>query len=340
MEQTATSSKFLKPLKIGLVTLDNNVVLAPMAGITDCPFRQLAREGGAGLVCGEMVSAKALVFKDSKTRKMLRVSEKERPVSLQIFGPDPATMAEAAAIVEQAGADIIDINFGCPVPKVAKSGSGAVLLSNEALISKIMEAVVNRVKAPVTAKIRIGRNSGENIAPALAGIAEKCGIAAIIIHGRAAEQGHKGNPDLEAIKKAKEACSIPVIGNGGITDEHTALNFFERTGCDGIMIGRGAAGDFGIFNRIAHFLKTGEIQAPPTWEKRIEDFKRHARLSVEFYGGDLGIIRLRKLAAYYLKGLPNAAMLRNKFCRTETLAEMDSLLGQMWDSPYFKDQND
>jgi len=320
--------------------LENNLVLAPMAGITDSPFRQLARVGGAGLVCGEMVSAKALVFADSKTRRMLRISEKERPVSLQIFGPDPATMSEAAAIVEQAGADIIDINFGCPVPKVAKSGSGAVLLSNEKLISEIMEAVVKRVKAPVTAKIRIGRNSGENVAPALAGIAGKCGISAIIIHGRAAEQGHKGNPDLEAIKKAKDACSIPVIGNGGITSEQTALDFFEQTGCDGIMIGRGAAGDFGIFNRIAHFLKTGESQPPPTWEKRIEDFKHHARLSVEFYGGDIGIIRLRKLAVYYLKGLPNASMLRDKFCKTETLADMDTLLAQMWESPYFKEQYD
>jgi tRNA-dihydrouridine synthase B len=329
-----------KAFSIGRVTLDSNIVLAPMAGITDSPFRILAREGGAGLVCGEMVSAKALVYGDKKTLRLLRFTPAERPVSIQIFGPDPVTMSEAAAIVEQAGVDIIDINFGCPVPKVAKSGSGAVLLSDENKVSEIMGAVVKRVKTPVTAKIRIGRSAGENVAPALARTAEQNGISAVIIHGRSASAGHKGSPDLEAIREAKQSCSIPVIGNGGIIDEDSAAEFFKRTGCDAVMIGRGAVGDFGVFSRIRAFLDTGERQGRPTWEKRVEDLKRHARLSVEFYGEKLGVVRLRKLVPYYLKGLPNASSIRDRFCKTTTLPEVDALLESIWESPYFKEQND
>lgn len=329
-----------RTLSIGRMKLDCGIVLAPMAGITDSPFRLLAREGGAGLVCGEMVSAKALVYGDKKTRRLLRFTEPERPVSLQIFGPDPETMSEAAAIVEQTGADVIDINFGCPVPKIAKSGSGAVLLSDDKKAGAIMEAVVRRVKTPVTAKIRIGRSAGENVAPALAALAERSGVAALVIHGRPAASGHKGSPDLAAIREAKRACGIPVIGNGGITDEAGAAAFLDKTGCDGVMIGRGAVGDFGIFSRIKHFLETGERLPGPTWEKRIEDLRRHAALSVEFYGEKLGVVRLRKLVPYYLKGLPNASSIRDRFCKAVSLEQVLSLLDSVWESPYFKEQND
>lgn len=333
---TATMrTNFLKPLAIGKVKLDNNLILAPMAGISDGPFRMLARAGGAGMTCSEMVSAKALQYGHTRTRRMIAINEAERPVSMQIFGPDPKSMSESAKTVEESGADVIDINFGCPVPKIAKSGAGAVLLSNEALAADIMEAVAKSVKIPVTAKIRIGRNAGENIAPKFVKTAAECGISAVIIHGRPASAGHKGSPDLEAIRQAKEASPIPVIGNGGITDELTAMDFFEQTGCDGIMIGRGAIGDFEIFNRTAHYIQTGERLSEPTWEDRINNFKKHARLSAQLYGEKFGLIRMRKIVAYYLKDMPNASAIRNSFCQMETLEDMDALLSNALKSPHF-----
>ncbi|MFH1369134.1 MAG: tRNA dihydrouridine synthase DusB [Elusimicrobiota bacterium] len=335
MPHTVKISGYLRPLLIGKLKLRNNIFLAPMAGITDGPFRRLAIEGGAGLVCSEMVSSKALAHGHKRTHKMLELTAAEHPVSIQIFGPDPESMAAAAKTAEQCGADIIDINFGCPVPKIAKSGAGAVLLSNEKAASAIMESTSKAVRIPVTAKIRIGRNSGENIAPRFVNIAEENGISAVIIHGRPAASGHKGAPDLDAIRKAGEFARIPVIGNGGITNETSALNFFERTDCDGIMIGRGAIGDFGIFARIEHFLNTGEKLPDSTWETRIDNFRKHAELAVELYGEKRGLIRMRKIVAYYLKDMPGASSIRNRFCKIESVKEMDGLLSNMRQSPHF-----
>lgn len=338
MNQINKKPSLVKELKIGNVTLRNNLILAPMAGITDAPFRKLALKGGAGLVCSEMVSSKGLIYSHKRTKRMLESDKIDRPVSIQIFGPDAVSIAQSAKMVEESGADIVDINFGCPVPKIAKSGAGAALLSDIKTVAEIMEATVKAVKIPVTAKIRVGRNLGENLAPELVRIAGNCGISAVTIHGRAVVSGHKGEADLEAVRKAKETATIPVIGNGGIIDEATALSFFENTGCDGIMIGRGAIGDFEIFNRIAYFLETGERLQEPTWESRIDNFKQHAKAAAELYGEKYGLIRMRKIVAYYLKDMPNASSTRNKFCQIETIKEMDSLMATALKSPLF-DQN-
>jgi tRNA-dihydrouridine synthase B len=226
----------LKPLKIGNVKLKNNLVLAPMAGITDQVFRILAKEGGAGLVCTEMLSSNALAHNDKKTNRMMVLSKEEHPVSVQIFGSSPEIMADSAKMVEESGADIVDINFGCPVNKIIKSGAGAKLLENEDLMKSIIDTVVKSVKIPVTIKMRIGNVKDENVAPRVIKIAQEHGVSAVAVHGRAAEFKHAGSPDLEAVKEAVKASKIPVIGNGGIVDEVTAGEFLEKTGCDGIII--------------------------------------------------------------------------------------------------------
>ncbi|MHB9154404.1 MAG: tRNA dihydrouridine synthase DusB [Endomicrobiales bacterium] len=323
------------PLVIGDITLKNNLIMAPMAGITDLPFRTLAKEGGAGLVCTEMVSARALAYGDRKTLQLFTLSEQERPVSVQIFGSEPGSMAEAAKIVAGGGADIVDINMGCPVPKIVKSGAGARLIEGEALPARIMEAVVKSVRVPVTVKIRIGKNTGDNIAPRIIRLAGEAGVKMAVVHGRPASAGHSGKPDLKAVAEAVQGARIPVVGNGGITDELTAREFIAVTGCAGLMIGRSAIGDPGLFTRIEHFLSSGEVLPAPTWEDRIGYLKRHAALSAAYYGENTGIIILRKVAPFYLKGLPNASRIRNSFNAITKLDELEGLLSSIWESPYF-----
>jgi tRNA-dihydrouridine synthase B len=325
-----------RSLKIGSLALKTNLMMAPMAGITDLPFRALAKEGGAGLTFTEMISARALVRGDKKTEKMMRPGEAEHPVGIQLFGSDPNYMAEAARIAEAGGADLIDINMGCPVRKVMKAGAGVKLLENEAGLGRMMGTVAQAVKIPVSIKTRIGRTPGENIAPSVARIAEQSGIKMVIIHGRPASQGHSGDADREAVRQVVQSVTIPVVGNGGVKDERSAKLWVDETGCAGLMIGRAAIGDPYIFDRITHFLATGDLLSSPTWEERLAFLKRHAELAVAYYSNEKkGIIILRKLAAFYMKGLPNASRIRNAFNAITTLKELDELLATVWESPYF-----
>ncbi len=322
-------------MRIGTVELANNLIMAPMAGITDQPFRRLAREGGAGLVCTEMISATALVRRDDKTLKIMSLAADEHPVSVQIFGSEPAIMAEAAQIAADGGADIVDINFGCPVRKIVKSGAGVKLIENEARMTAIMEAVVGRVTVPVTIKIRIGREADENVAPHIVKRAAASGIAQVTVHGRSAVNFHKGLPDLEAVAAAVRAAPMQVIGNGGIIDELTAKDFLDKTNCAGLMVGRGAIGDPALFRRISHYLSTGEMMQAPTREQRIDCLKKHARMAADHYGERRGVILLHKVMPYYLKGLPNASRIRNEFNQIETLLALDAVLEKIGESPYF-----
>lgn len=309
--------------------------MAPMAGITDLPFRLLAKEGGAGLVCTEMISAKALTHNDTKTKKLMLVSEHEHPVSVQLFGPDPETLSESARIAQDSGADIIDINFGCPVRKIIKSGAGFKLTEQEQRMVDIMISVVRSTTLPVTIKIRIGKEIGQNIAPRLVKLAEQAGIKMVTVHGRPAVSGHSGKPDLEAIAEAVQSTTIPVVGNGGVNDENGAAEFLKATGCAGLMIGRAAIGDPELFKRIDTYLATGKTMPQPPWEQRVESLKKHAFLAAEYYGEQRGLIHMRKIAAYYLKGLPNSASIRDGFNRITTLGQLEQLLASIWQSPYF-----
>lgn len=326
-----------EPLVIGTVRLKNNLIMAPMAGITDLPFRKLARAGGAGLVCTEMVSSKALTYKDSKTLHLMTLSKDEHPVSVQLFGSNPRDLAEAAKLAEGAGADIVDINMGCPVRKIVKTGAGAKLIENEVVLGQVMESVVKAVKVPVTIKMRTGSRPEENVAPRVVEIAHNAGVSMAVVHGRPASAGHVGKADLEAIARTVEVSRIPVVGNGGVTDDESARGFFEATGCAGLMIGRAAIGDCGLFGRIERCLAGGAQENGPTWEDRLGSLREHAALSAEHYGEKKGIVLLRKIAPYYLKGLPNASKIRGVINTIETLKALDDLLATVWDSPYFSE---
>lgn len=303
----------INKIKIGKVELSNNLLLAPMAGISDLPMRLLSKEGGAGLVYTEMVSSKALVYGDKKTRKLFTIHKDERPVSVQIFGGDAYSMSEAAKIIRDNGADIIDINLGCPVRKVAKAGAGAKLLANEKLTFDILSAVVKSIDIPVTVKMRIGLLPGQNVAPEILKIAADAGIKMAAVHARPASQGHSGEPDIEAFAEACSAAAIPVIANGGINDESSAEKFLKVPGCSGLMIGRGSVGNYSIFKRIESFFAKGALLPKPSWLEKIGWFKKHAELACGYYGEERGYILLRKVAHYYVKDLPNAAKIRDMF---------------------------
>jgi tRNA-dihydrouridine synthase B len=274
----------MNKLLIGNIKVNNNTLLAPMAGLTGLPLRLLAKQGGAGLVYTEMVSAKALIYGDKKTKKLLTILDEERPVAAQIFGGDSHSMSEAAKIVQDLGADIVDINLGCPVRKIAKAGAGAKLLANEKIISKILESVVKSVQIPVTIKIRMGLLPRQNVATEIIKIAQDCGIKMVAVHARSASQGHSGTPDLNVFAQSCDDAKIPIIGNGGIIDEETALEFLKIPNCAGIMIGRGAVGNYSIFRRIEEFFKTGKKLSLPTQKEKIKWLKQHVIYSTEFYG--------------------------------------------------------
>lgn len=305
-------------LTIGNVTLKNNLILAPMAGVTDLPFRLLCKEQGCGLLYTEMISAKAILYKNKNTGPLLQVREEERPIAVQLFGSDPKIMSEMARQIEDGPYDMIDINMGCPVPKVVNNGEGSALMKNPRLVEEILTAMVKNLKKPVTVKFRKGFTEDTANAVEIAKIAESCGVAAVAVHGRTREQYYSGKADWEIIRRVKQAVKIPVIGNGDIFTPEDGKQMLEETGCDGLMVARGAKGNPWIFSRLSHYLDTGELLPPPSKEEVREMLLRHAALQVEYRGEYMGIREMRKHVAWYTTGLPHSAVLRNEANQVET----------------------
>ena len=316
----------MKHLKIGNVELENRYILGPMAGVTDLPFRLLCREQGAGLLCMEMVSAKAIYYNNRNTESLLEIHPDEQPVSLQLFGSDPAIMSEMAKRIEERPFAILDINMGCPVPKVVKNGEGSALMKNPKLVYEIVSAIVKAISKPVTVKIRKGFDDDHVNAVEIAKIIEEAGAAAVAVHGRTREQYYSGKADWDIIRQVKEAVSIPVIGNGDVTSPPRADELVKQTGCDGIMIARGAQGNPWIFSEMIHWEETGELPPRPDKDEVREMMLRHARLQLEYKGEFSGIREMRKHVAWYTKGLKGAARLREKVNAVESLEELENLL--------------
>jgi len=314
---------FIRPLTVGTFTAPNNLLLAPMAGITDSPFRILCLKGGAGIVCAEMVSAHALHYGNPKSGRMLKVSKGEHPVSMQIFGADEETIAQAAKNAQAQGADIIDLNAGCPVKKINKAGAGCVLMKDEAKLGRLLEAAVKAVTVPVTLKTRIALNHKEILAVRLAKLAENAGASAITLHARAAVDVHTGAPNIAAVGEACAAVKIPVIGNGGIVSGAIAKQFLEA-GCAGVMIGRGAIGNPFIFKDIQAEL-AGEKVAAVTPQKRLEIYLALIGENVAYYGEKIGVNRSRKTAGYWIGNFPGAAEVRSQFVRLDKMADIEKL---------------
>lgn len=315
-------------LTIGNVTLENNVILAPMAGVTDLPFRLLCKEQGCGLVCTEMVSAKAILYKNRNTNALLEVKDEERPVSVQLFGSDPAILSQIAHQIEDGPFDIIDLNMGCPVPKVVNNQEGSALMKNPKLVEEILSSMVKAVKKPVTVKFRKGFDENHVNAVEIAKIAESCGVAAVAVHGRTREQFYSGKADWDIIRKVKEAVKIPVIGNGDIFTPEDAKAMIDQTGCDGLMVARGAKGNPWIFSRINHYLDTGELLPPPSLEEIKNMIIRHGELQMQIKGEVIGMREMRKHMAWYTSGLPHSAAVRNEINQVETLDGLKKLMDQ------------
>ena len=307
-------------LKIGNVELENNILLAPMAGITDLAFRKLCKECGAGLVEAEMVSSRAIYHQDEKTLKMLNTDGEKRPVSMQIFGNEPDIMAESVKFLNDK-ADIIDINMGCPAPKVVKNGDGSKLLLNLNLIGEIVEKVVAVSDVPVMVKIRKGWDENNIVAVEAAKVIEKAGASAITIHGRTRTQFYSGQADWDIIKKVKESVNIPVIGNGDIVDGESARKMFDQTGVDGIMIGRATLGNPWIFNEVSSYLK-GEEYIKPEKDEILKVIMKHYDMLTEEKGEYTAVREMRKHIAWYIKGMKDASEMRNKINLMENKEEI------------------
>lgn len=313
-------------MKIGSVRLDNPVIAAPMAGVTDRAFRIIARETGCGLVCTEMVSDQALLYGNPKTCGLLDISGETGPISMQIFGSNAAYMAAAAAIVESRGAWLIDINMGCPTPKIVKNGEGSALMKEPDRAAEIVKAVVERVQAPVTVKMRKGWDESSVNAVELARLVVDAGAAAVTVHGRTRSQFYAGKADWEIIAAVKRAVDVPVIGNGDIRTPQDALSMMEQTGCDGVMIGRAALGNPWVLSQTVRYLETGELLPGPTIQERVKKALKHFELLIKIKGETVAVWEIHKHAAWYMKGLRGAARLREHVNKANSVEEIKNIL--------------
>lgn len=309
-------------MKIGNIEINSNAFLSPMAGVTDLPFRLICKEKGCGMLYTEMINAKALCYDDENTKKMLKIKLEEHPVAVQIFGSDPEFMGKAASIMNEYNNEILDINMGCPAPKVIKNGDGSALMKNPKLAEQVLSAVVKNSIKPVTLKIRKGWDDQSVNAVEIAKIAEACGISAIAIHGRTREQFYSGTADWDIIRQIKETINIPVIGNGDVFEVQDAKRLLETTNCDAILIGRGSQGNPWIFKRVDHYIRTGEILPEPTLEEKVNTAKKHMSLAIEEHGEYIAVREMRKHLGWYLKGLKGSAKVRDEINKIENYEDV------------------
>ena len=321
----------MKKMQIGNITLQNNCILAPMAGVTDLPFRLLCAEQGAGLVCMEMVSAKAIYYNNRNTEELMEIHPDEHPVSLQLFGSDPQIISEMAKRIEEKPFDILDINMGCPVPKVVNNGEGSALMKNPKLVGEIISKTVKAIQKPVTVKFRKGFDEEHVNAVEIAKIAEQSGASAVAVHGRTREQYYAGKADWEIIAQVKDAVSIPVIGNGDVTDGESARRLLTQTGCDGIMIGRAVRGNPWIFREILHYLETGETMEKPSGKEVCDTILHHARMELLQKGEYTAVREMRKHIAWYTIGYPHSAALRRRVNEIEEFSQLEETVRSIFE---------
>ncbi len=322
----------MNSLRIGNVVLENNIILAPMAGVTDLPFRLLCRRQGAGMVCMEMVSAKAVLYNNRNTEELLRIHPQEGPVSLQLFGSDPDIMSEIAKRTEDRPFDVLDINMGCPVPKVVNNGEGSALMKDPKLAERIIRQAVGAITKPVTVKIRKGFDENHINAVELAKRAQEAGAAAVTVHGRTREQYYAGEADWEIIARVKEAVSIPVIGNGDVDSARSAESMLRETGCDGVMVGRAARGNPWIFREILSYLETGIIPEKPSGEEKCNMILEHAALMAAYKGEYTAVREMRKHVSWYTAGCPGSARMRGRVNEIESMEELRRCVREIFEN--------